>query len=96
MKLIAKYEADKGSAVINGVSFSNGYGDGAFTVWFCEKQPQDVDEVAFIDLRDGVQVMLWEYDCDPASARDITKDLEARAVSLGFNDSGDLFFWKMF
>lgn len=96
MKLIARYVADKGSAVINGISFNNGFGDGDFTVWFCESRPQGVDEVAFIDLRDDVQVMLWEYDCVPTSARDITKELEARAVSLGFNDSGDLFFWKMF
>lgn len=55
------YIADKGSVVVNGVCFSNKYGDGMFGVYFTPKKPKSSN--IWIDLRDTPKVEIWEYDC---------------------------------
>lgn len=95
---LMRYTADKASVVINGVSFSNGIGDGEFGVFVCNKRPDGMTEKAWIDLRDAQEIKVWRYDCNPDDFRICTsKDFyNAKALGFGFDEDGNLYIWKMF
>lgn len=91
--------ADKGSIVINGICFSLNGSDGTFDVVFTDKRPSDVQEQAWIDLRDCPIVAIWESDCNPDSGHIFTaQDFDnAMAIGLGFNKKTQKFcIWKQF
>ena len=92
------YKADKGSVVINGIAFSNGFGDGEFKVIFVDIKPRNIQPNAWIDLRDVKEISIWEYDCDPKSAQKFTaKDFDnALAIEFGFDADYNLVIWKLF
>lgn len=92
------YDADKGSAVVNGVCLSNGVGDGRFQVYVCDKKPKDMKEIVWIDLRATPRIDLWLNDCDRTSRQDYypANFYDADAIGLGFDADGNLYIWKMF
>lgn len=59
MKSLMTYACDKGSIVINGICFSNGIGDGMYEVMYANEKPNDIKEIAWIDLRDCHVVNIW-------------------------------------
>lgn len=91
--------ADKGSIVINGICFPLNGSDGTFDVVFTDKRPSDVQEQAWIDLRDCPLVAIWESDCNPDSGHTFTaQDFDnAMAIGLGFKKKTQKFcIWKQF
>lgn len=92
------YNADKGSVVINGVSFHNGIGDGEFKVIFVDIKPRNIQTIAWIDLRDVKEISIWEYDTIPETAQKFeSKDFDnAKAIEFGFDDDNNLIIWKLF
>lgn len=92
------YKADKGSVVINGIAFSNGFGDGAFGVIFEKSKPAGIEPIGWVDLRDVKEISIWEYDCVPNSAQKFTaKDFDnALAIEFGFDADYNLVIWKLF
>lgn len=98
-KFLGTYICDKGSAVVNGVCFSNGIGDGEYDILFASAKPENVKTLAWVDLRDGVDVLkVWKFDCRPESEQSFSgADFDdAQAVEFGFDDAGNLVFWKLF
>ena len=98
MKLVMTYGCDKGSVVINGISFSNGFGDGEHGVYFTEEPPTRCHEVGFVDFRDVAKIEVWKHDCDPKSGIKLGREVFnwCQCVSFGFDKNGNLIFWKCF
>lgn len=98
LKYLGTYICDKGSAVVNGVCFSNGIGDGEYMIYYAPEQPENIKPLAWVDLRDVRSIDVWRYDCRPESGEVFTSaDFDnAQAVEFGFDDDGSLIFWKIF
>ena len=97
MKQLMEYSADKGSCVINGIGFNNGFGDGTFEVFYSETLPKGykiVDGV-WIDLRD-YNIIIWEYDCNDRDVKMFSgKELGCQAIRVAVN-CGDICLVKYF
>lgn len=97
MRQLMNYYADKGCCVINGVGFSNGFGDGSFEVFYSEKLPKgySIIEGVYFDLRD-VRIVIWEYDCSDKDTKVFSgKELGCNAVRVSKN-CGDICLVKYF
>ena len=94
-KKIGSYIADKGSVVINGVSIPNVVGDGLYSIYYSEDQPDGCKEVGFFDFEDISFIKVWCSDCDPKKTMKFSRrDFGgAQIVSFGIVN-GDLVFWR--
>jgi len=97
MRKLMDYYADKGSLVINGVGFNNGFGDGSFEVFYSETLPRGYEIVnnVWFDLRD-VRLIIWEYDCSDKDTKVFSgTELGCKAVRVATN-CGDICLVKYF
>ena len=91
------YIADKGSCIINGVGFNNGYGDGKFRVFYSDTLPDGFKmfEDVWFDLREDC-LEIWEYDCDKSKTMVFSSgDLGCDAVRFAYKN-GDICIVKYF
>lgn len=95
---IGAYNADTGAVVVNSVCLSNGVGDGQFQIYACDRQPDGMTEIAWIDLRLVPCIYIWTYDCDSTSGVPYGTDVfyDAQGIGLGFDCDGNLYIWKQF
>ena len=104
MQILGEYACDKASMVINGICFSNGFGDGEYTIYYCDNIEEaqkegfkDLSNSVYIDLRE-TDIYIWSYDGDKNCEKTkITKEnINAKAVMIFKNNKGDFALVKEF
>lgn len=62
-----KYDCDGGCIMLGNASsrvcFPNGFGDGEFTVYVCDKNKKDTKHYEFLGTVSGSVVNIYSYDC---------------------------------
>lgn len=104
MKILGEYACDKASMVINGICFSNGFGDGEYTIYYCDSieeaennEFENLSNNLWVDLRE-TNIYIWSYDCDNNCKKiAITKEnINAEAIMIFKNNKGDFALVKEF
>ena len=104
MKIVGEYSADKGTFVLNGIGFSNGFGDGSFDIYFDgEEYNREVhgEDICWFDFRNTAKDTRYSYnkhDCEDKVKELDFNDMQeiCEAMVMTFDGRGNVVFRKYF